>query len=148
MRLKLLSSLFVIAACGDGGGPRPQEVSPGEVQGNWALQLTDTAGCAGPNFEHAIIAASLFLEPSTLFLRIDGNLSRWSSSDLSGWVEGWLPLYVNGMALLNLRSGPLANFQFIGGLSDQLTLRGTLTDSVPLLSPNPCIYRARGSRVP
>ena len=145
MRLKLLSSLFVIAACGDGGGPRYRKVYEGDIEGNWAFQLTDTAGCAGPNFEHPIIASTLVVDSSTLFLVIV-TPSRWGSGDLEGWVEGWLPIYAPGKALLNFRSGPpQANFQFNGDLTDQLALRGTLTDSVPMLSPNPCIYRARGS---
>jgi hypothetical protein len=139
----------MLAACGDGGGPRYREVSRGEIEGNWMCQLTDTAGCAGSSFEHGTVATSLVFYPeATAWWFTDEANSRWSSGNLEGWVSGSFPHYAPGTALLNFVSGPTQLFKFAGDLTDQLALRGRLTDSVPLLSPNPCIYRARGSRVP
>jgi hypothetical protein len=145
MRLKLLLTLFVIAACGDGGGPRYREIYQDDIQGNWTFQLTDTAACAGPSFEHGTIAASLVFSSGELFLFIE-TPSRWSSGDLEGWVGGLFPHFVPGNAHLDFHSTPEGFFRFAGDLDNQLTLRGTVTDSLPMLSPNPCIYRARGSR--
>jgi hypothetical protein len=145
VRFKVLSSLFLIAACGSSSAPRPLGIDIGDVQGNWAFQLTDTAGCAGPNFEHPIIASTLVVDSSTLFLWIV-TPSRWSSGALEGGVSGWFPAYAPGKASLNFSSSPpLQGFRFAGDLTGQLSLRGTVTDSVPMLSPNPCIFRARGS---
>lgn len=135
--------------------------------GDWSLQLTDTAGCSASSAPRTIDFSIAQTGADTgqgllhIVLFLNGGTSTWHSGTLSGWMNGSITQYAPGHADLVFVTGipnpsmpdsPARVMKFWGTLSDQLALTGTLYDppwewvgvKAPVLSPEPCAYRARG----
>jgi hypothetical protein len=158
--LQALLAVGVVTACGSGGtGPSGRAIDASDVTGVWTVTLTDTAGCAGSNFTHSTVSVSVSIDPVGIPHAVDGLHSTWSSGSLSGWLLGSFTSRVPGGAHLFFTEGPTSPlppdslrkiFEYSGTLSNELALSGTVTDpavgwQVSALSPNHCVYRARGT---
>ena len=157
--------LSLTCACGN---PTEDQLGYAALLGDWSLQLTDTAGCAAlasapPAIDFSIAQTAADTGQGFLgwSLNLEHGTSTWHSGPLHGWMGGSLTQYPPGPVDLHFVTGvynpsmPDSSarvIQFIGTLSGQLSLAGTLYDpplwlvgvQAPLLSPAPCAYRARG----
>lgn len=162
-RISLCCALMTMG-CGGGGPSQPSRVvAYTDLLGGWELEVRDTAACAGLSGPVAVMLtiSQQSGEANRCFLFLNGGTSHWSASGYgAGYVTGILPLCLPGNALVNLNVGneppppgsPAAVAQFMGTLTEDLELRGVLTDPAPALAPptvpifssQPCAFQVHG----
>jgi hypothetical protein len=135
--------LCITGACGGEKMGPSRAIAYAELLGHWALEVRDTASCAGLA-EPVAVTLSISQQAddaSNTQLVLQDGASRWAAPGYGGgYVTGSLPLSVPAVAIFTLVLGapptdsdPGSQFlaQFRGTLTADLELRGVLLDPLP-----------------